>query len=91
MRRVLRQFSTMHGLRRTIPRVSLPNNNQEIRLTLVEENICHLLDECCRDHASDLQCRIAGGWVRDKVIAQLILSLSSLVDIHLKAPWQGEQ
>ena len=41
-----------------------------VNLTPVEDRLCTLLDECKRDLESkgeDIVCRIAGGWVRDKV------------------------
>ncbi|KAI0320983.1 hypothetical protein OF83DRAFT_1051986 [Amylostereum chailletii] len=43
----------------------------EITLTDVEEQLCTLLDDCTK-HVSEVKgirtsCRIAGGWVRDKV------------------------
>jgi tRNA nucleotidyltransferase (CCA-adding enzyme) len=45
--------------------------NMEIQLTDVENQICVLVDECCADLKAtkgiDTSCRIAGGWVRDKV------------------------
>lgn len=42
----------------------------EIRLTDVESQLCVLLDDCTRHLAEKgmhTTCRIAGGWVRDKV------------------------
>lgn len=50
----------------------------EVKLTDVEEQLCTLLDEC-RNHliqtkGKDTSCRVAGGWVRDKVGVLLLLS-----------------
>lgn len=43
----------------------------EIKLTEVEDRVCTLLDDCTKwmknEHNLDTSCRIAGGWVRDKV------------------------
>lgn len=43
----------------------------EIQLTEVEDRVCTLLDGCTKwmkaEHGMDTSCRIAGGWVRDKV------------------------
>lgn len=42
----------------------------EVKLTPEEDRLCTLLDECKRDLAgkgTNVECRIAGGWVRDKV------------------------
>lgn len=43
----------------------------EVKLTEVEDQLCTLLDDC-RNHLAETQgknttCRVAGGWVRDKV------------------------
>ncbi|KAJ7923015.1 hypothetical protein B0H13DRAFT_1603054 [Mycena leptocephala] len=44
----------------------------KIELTEVENQLCTLLDECCTDlkesKGLDTSCRIAGGWVRDKLL-----------------------
>ncbi|KAF7306511.1 tRNA nucleotidyltransferase [Mycena indigotica] len=44
----------------------------EIKLTEVENKLCTLLDECCthlrESHGVTTSCRIAGGWVRDKLL-----------------------
>ncbi|KAJ7785788.1 hypothetical protein B0H16DRAFT_1295113 [Mycena metata] len=44
----------------------------EIVLTDVENQLCTFLDECCADLKNtkglDTSCRIAGGWVRDKLL-----------------------
>lgn len=53
-------------------RVQVPRNSQ-VQLTEVEEKICLLLDECTTwmkqtgGGSNTTTCRIAGGWVRDKV------------------------
>jgi tRNA nucleotidyltransferase (CCA-adding enzyme) len=43
----------------------------KIALTAVEDQICTLLDECTQklkeEKGITTSCRIAGGWVRDKV------------------------
>ena len=42
----------------------------EVKLTEVEDQLCTLLDQCRHDllkKGQDVECRIAGGWVRDKV------------------------
>jgi hypothetical protein len=49
----------------------LPPEKMEIKLTDTENQVCTLLDECTRqmkeDKGLETSCRIAGGWVRDKV------------------------
>ena len=54
----------------THTRVSLPEK-LAVHLTEQEDHICSLLDECThwiKEHkGSTTSCRIAGGWVRDKV------------------------
>ncbi|KIP03257.1 hypothetical protein PHLGIDRAFT_53171, partial [Phlebiopsis gigantea 11061_1 CR5-6] len=51
-------------------RVTIPNK-MEIRLTEAETELCALLDGCTNwmreHHEINTSCRIAGGWVRDKV------------------------
>lgn len=57
----------------------------EIHLTEVESQLCVLLDDCTRHLAESgvhTSCRIAGGWVRDKVRA-FLLGLSNDID-HLQ-------
>ncbi|KZV95619.1 hypothetical protein EXIGLDRAFT_610365 [Exidia glandulosa HHB12029] len=51
-------------------RVQVPGDGLHVRLNEVEERICALLDECCKTvpEARDVECRIAGGWVRDKLL-----------------------
>jgi tRNA nucleotidyltransferase (CCA-adding enzyme) len=51
----------------------------DIRLTDVESQLCNLLDDCTKHLAENgvhTSCRIAGGWVRDKV-RELLLGLSN--------------
>jgi len=47
----------------------------EISLTETEDLICELLDECVKLLESrkgiSVKCRVAGGWVRDKVLIYL--------------------
>ena len=51
-------------------RVQIPEK-MEIHLTDAENEICTLLDGCTKwmkdQHGMETSCRIAGGWVRDKV------------------------
>lgn len=50
--------------------IDIPSN-MEIHLTDVENKICTLFDECTthlkQEKGIETSCRIAGGWVRDKV------------------------
>jgi hypothetical protein len=46
----------------------------DVHLTDVEERLCTLLDDCTKylaDKGTHTSCRIAGGWVRDKVCPYL--------------------
>lgn len=55
---------------RNIKSVSIPTT-LKVNLTPQEKQLCNLLDGCRVDLLSkgiDVECRIAGGWVRDKVI-----------------------
>jgi tRNA nucleotidyltransferase (CCA-adding enzyme) len=59
-------FKHAHIDRNPIP---IPDH-LNIRLTEVESQLCTLLDECTKylaDKGTHTLCRIAGGWVRDKV------------------------
>jgi tRNA nucleotidyltransferase (CCA-adding enzyme) len=51
--------------------IELPET-MEIRLTEKEDQLCTLLDECTTwmraEKGLNTSCRIAGGWVRDKVL-----------------------
>ncbi|KAF9015440.1 hypothetical protein BDQ17DRAFT_1209165, partial [Cyathus striatus] len=51
-------------------RVPIPTD-MKIQLTDAEDRICTLLDDCTKyllqEKAVSVTCRIAGGWVRDKV------------------------
>lgn len=55
---------------REMERVTIPGK-MEIRLTEAESELCTLLDGCTNwmreRHEINTSCRIAGGWVRDKV------------------------
>ena len=57
-----------------VPRISVPDK-MEISLTETEDLICELLDECVKLLESrkgiSVKCRVAGGWVRDKVLIYL--------------------
>jgi len=61
----------MHLKTYTIPRVQAPER-LEVHLTQDEEKICEFLNDCRSYIESEKNisttCRIAGGWVRDKVI-----------------------
>ena len=64
-------------------RIHIPDR-LDIRLTEVESQLCVLLDDCTKQLAEKgihTSCRIAGGWVRDKVGTFLTL-LSNNID-HL--------
>ncbi|KIK70401.1 hypothetical protein GYMLUDRAFT_32406 [Collybiopsis luxurians FD-317 M1] len=67
---------------RAIDRVAAPAE-MKVQLTETEEAICVLLDKC-RDHLERekgivTECRIAGGWVRDKLLG----SQSNDIDVAL--------
>ncbi|KAF5392550.1 hypothetical protein D9757_002175 [Collybiopsis confluens] len=67
---------------RAVERVTAPAE-MKVQLTDAEENICELLDKC-RDHIQtengiSTTCRIAGGWVRDKLLG----SQSNDIDVAL--------
>ncbi|KAF8887799.1 hypothetical protein BD779DRAFT_1672615 [Infundibulicybe gibba] len=66
----------------SVPRVDIPHA-MNIELTEVEDQICVLFDECTNYLANEKQvtttCRIAGGWVRDKLLG----SQSNDIDIAL--------
>ncbi|KAJ7139600.1 hypothetical protein C8R44DRAFT_764909 [Mycena epipterygia] len=72
-----------HSTSRKIP------GNMKIELTDVENKLCVLLDECCVDLKENkglsASCRIAGGWVRDKLLGMQ----SNDIDIAL-ADMMGE-
>ncbi|KIM84665.1 hypothetical protein PILCRDRAFT_818258 [Piloderma croceum F 1598] len=50
----------------------LPPETLEVKLTEVESQVCTLLDECTRQMKDEkglsTSCRVAGGWVRDKLL-----------------------
>jgi hypothetical protein len=55
-------------------RINIPDR-LDIRLTDVESQLCVLLDDCTKQLAQKgvhTSCRIAGGWVRDKVGTSLL-------------------
>jgi len=58
-------------MRQTVSTRVLAPENLEVKLTETENSICDLLDECVRSLKNDkgisTSCRVAGGWVRDKV------------------------
>ena len=71
-------FKHAHINRNSIPIPDRP----DIRLTDVESQLCNLLDDCIKHLAENgvhTSCRIAGGWVRDKV-RELLLGLSNDID-----------
>ena len=59
----------------------------KVELTDVEEQLCSLLDECrnylVQTKGKNTSCRVAGGWVRDKVGIHLLLSFLFLQHIML--------
>ncbi|KAI0286664.1 hypothetical protein BGY98DRAFT_1086711 [Russula aff. rugulosa BPL654] len=60
-------FKHAHIERNSIP---IPDR-LDIRLTDVESQLCNLLDDCTKHLAENgvhTSCRIAGGWVRDKLL-----------------------
>ncbi|KAF8973800.1 hypothetical protein BDZ97DRAFT_1648416 [Flammula alnicola] len=65
-----------------IPRIMAPAK-LEIHLTEVENSICELLHNCTRflqkEKGISITCRIAGGWVRDKLLG----SQSNDIDVAL--------
>lgn len=56
-----------------VPPRARPLPSLEIQLTEQEDRLCTLLDDCSKHIAEThpelprVECRIAGGWVRDKV------------------------
>ncbi|KAF8167836.1 hypothetical protein B0H34DRAFT_683268 [Crassisporium funariophilum] len=65
-----------------VPRVVAPHT-LEIHLTDVETSVCQLLDDCTKslqeEKGISTTCRIAGGWVRDKLLG----SQSKDIDVAL--------
>jgi hypothetical protein len=59
------------NMRQTVSTRVLVPEKLEIKLTETENSICNLLDECVRflkiEKGISTTCRVAGGWVRDKV------------------------
>lgn len=71
-------FKHAHIERNSIP---IPDR-LDIRLTDVESQLCNLLDDCTKHLAENgvhTSCRIAGGWVRDKV-REFLRRLSNDID-----------
>ena len=58
-------------MQRTCSSRILVPEKPEIKLTETEGSICELLDECVKflenEKGIRTSCRVAGGWVRDKV------------------------
>ncbi|KAI0638969.1 hypothetical protein C8Q77DRAFT_1078625 [Trametes polyzona] len=68
----IREYRTIPSLKRFYwTRPQLPTM-MEIKLTTEEDELCTLLDQCTRHmkETEDIEtsCRIAGGWVRDKLL-----------------------
>jgi hypothetical protein len=70
LRGFVRSSSTMSLRNHPVNKCTVPPD-AHIRLTEDEDRICQLLDDYVRDAQEDESartvCRIAGGWVRDKV------------------------
>lgn len=70
-----------------IDRNSIPIPDRlDIRLTDVESQLCNLLDDCTKHLAENdvhTSCRIAGGWVRDKVREFLLGLLNDIDQLQL--------
>jgi tRNA nucleotidyltransferase (CCA-adding enzyme) len=78
MSRSVVSFKHAHVDRNSIP---IPDR-LDIRLTDVESQLCNLLDDCTKhlaDNGVHTSCRIAGGWVRDKV-REFLLGMSNDID-----------
>ena len=60
---------------RTFPKRNMEKVRKQvmIKLTENEQKICLYLEKFIKDRGLDLTCRIAGGWVRDKVSTLRIL------------------
>jgi hypothetical protein len=67
--RVLKQ-ANMSLVHRPTARIKIPSP-MKIELTETEAKLCQILDECTvhlqKEKGISTTCRIAGGWVRDKV------------------------
>ena len=67
-------------------RVSIPRK-MNVQLTAEEDELCTLLDQCTRAmkeaEGIETTCRIAGGWVRDKVCASCL----SRITVSIIAIW----
>lgn len=68
------------AMRSTMPPIAVPDK-LEIHLTDVESSICDLLNDCSyylqEEKGILVTCRIAGGWVRDKVHTTIVLSCTT--------------
>ena len=79
-----------------VDRIAIPAE-MKVELTEVEDQICVLFDDCSkylrREKEITTTCRIAGGWVRDKVnCSPCILPFSLLISVHLLTATRiGEQ
>ncbi|KAF9056441.1 hypothetical protein BJ165DRAFT_1433437 [Panaeolus papilionaceus] len=66
----------------SLPRITAPQSLQ-VNLTDTEQSVCELLDQCATYLKQEKQisttCRIAGGWVRDKLLG----SQSNDIDVAL--------
>lgn len=67
--RALKQ-ANMSLMHRPTARIKIPSP-MKIELTETEAKLCQILDECTvhlqKEKGISTTCRIAGGWVRDKV------------------------
>lgn len=83
-KRPLTPSFTTHTSLQAPKRAKMPIIRGNIELSSQEERFCNLLDECAKKlRASEpgqeeLELRIAGGWVRDKVRWRICLSVRSL-------------
>lgn len=66
----------------SLPRITAPQSLQ-VNLTDTEQSVCELLDQCATYLKQEKQisttCRIAGGWVRDKVKFQAVQLVYSIL------------
>jgi tRNA nucleotidyltransferase (CCA-adding enzyme) len=83
------------SLRHTSVRRTTAPDKLEVHLTDVETRICDLLHDCSKflhiEKGIETSCRIAGGWVRDKVnIPPSYLSYDSTFSLETAA-WFPKQ
>lgn len=73
-----RYMATLMQLRAATHGRVIPPDNMKIEVTDEENEVFKLLDECTEylnnEHGLTTSCRVAGGWVRDKVNYSLELS-----------------